>query len=201
MHHPLRALAAAASTLLALPLPASAAERVLVLRTVEDARFPADRVTCAAAPFRPVNVFLGASAWTIRTGARSGALRDDALRFAGPVTGCGQLSTVATFVPQPFLIRFDLADGTYVAAGTCTITSNDVPVRGLLMLGCTLKLVGFPPGVLGGSATSASVFNPAALPGFDTGSIWTLRLHDTRPAVRGDDDHDEDRDGDDHHGR
>ena len=203
----LRPLAAAA--LLALPLLAAAAERVLVLRTVEDARFPADPATCAAAPFKPVNVVLGASAWTIRTGPRTGVMRDDAVRFAGPVTGCGLLTTTAPFAPQPFLIRFDLADGTYVASGTCAITSNDVPQAGLLLLGCTLRLTAFPPGVVGGSATSASVFNLAQLPGFDTGSIWTLRIHDTQPddgaggQAGGDDDHDHDQDHDDghHHGR
>jgi hypothetical protein len=195
----LRPLAAAA--LLVLPLLASAAERVLVLRTVEDERFPADPATCAAAPFQPVNVVLGASTWTVRTGPRTGVMRDDAVRFAGTATGCGLLTTTAPFAPQPFLIRFDLADGTYVASGTCTITSNDVPARGLLLLGCTLKLVAFPPGVLGGSATSASVFNLAQLPGFDTGSIWTLRIHDATPATDGGGDHggdDGDQDGEDH---
>jgi len=196
----LRPLAAAA--LLVLPLLASAAERVLVLRTVEDARFPADAATCAAAPFQPVNVVLGAGAWTIRTGTWSGVMRDDAVRLAGPVTGCGLLTTTAPFTAQPFLIRFDLPDGTYVATGTCTITSNDVPQRGLLLLGCTLRLTSFPPGVVGGSATSASVFNLAQLPGFDTGSIWTLRIHDDRPAPDGEDDGDDhDHDDDHHHGR
>ncbi len=181
----------AALALALLPLLASAGERVLVLRTQEDPRSPADLATCAAAPFSPVNVVLGASAWTIRTGARSGELRDGELRFAGTATGCGRLTTAAPFVPQPFRIRFDLADGTYVADGTCTITSGDVPQAGLLLLGCALKVVSAPPGVTGGSLVSASVFNLANLPGFDTGSIWTLRLYDDRPAPAGDDDHDD----------
>jgi hypothetical protein len=171
---------AAALALLAVPLLASADERILVLRTVEDARFPARPEICAAAPFQPVNVVLGAGAWTVRTRARDGVVVNDDVRFVGPVTGCGRISTVSPQVAQPFLIHFDLHDGGYTAVGTCTITSNDVPVAGLLLLTCALEVVEAPRGVVGGSATSASVFNPYGLPGFDTGSIWTLRLHDDR---------------------
>lgn len=166
--------------LLAAPALARAEERIFVLRTVEDPRFPARAELCAAAPFQPVNVVLGASAWTIRTRGRSGALVDDDVRFVGPVTGCGRLSTTSPLVAQPFLVHFELPDGGYTAVGTCSITSNAVPAPGLLLVTCGLSIVAAPPGVLGGSATSASVFNPLGLPGFDTGSIWTLRIHDAR---------------------
>lgn len=168
---------AALLALLAAPLLAQAEERILVLRTFEDARFPAREDVCAAAPFK-VNVKLGASSWTIRTRARDGLLVNEDVRFTGPVTGCGFISTTSPLVAQPFLIHFDLHDGSYTAVGTCTITSNRVPVAGLLLLTCALDIVSAPPGVVGGSATSASVFNPFGLPGFDTGSIWTLRIHD-----------------------
>jgi hypothetical protein len=162
------------------PLLAQAEERILVLRTVEDPRYPASAGVCAAAPFQPVNVRLGASVWTVRTSPRDGEMVNDDVRFAGTATGCGLLTTAVPFAPQPFLIRFDLHDGSYTAVGTCTITSNNVPLPGLLLVTCAMKVVSAPAGVLGGSATSASVFNPYALPGFDTGSIWTLRIHDTR---------------------
>ena len=171
---------AAALALLLAPLVAPAEERILVLRTVEDPRYPASAAVCDGAPFAPVNVRLGASVWTVRTRARDGELVNDDVRFAGTATGCGRLSTATPFVAQPFLIRFDLRDGSYTALGTCTITSNLVPVPGLLMVSCALTLVSAPAGVLGGSATSASLFNPSGLAGFDTGSIWTLRLHDAR---------------------
>ncbi len=65
----------------------------------------------------------------------------------------------------------------FVARGTCTVISNDVPVTGLILAGCTLRLVSFPSEVLGGVATSMSVFNPLQLQGFSTGSFWTLRLY------------------------
>lgn len=170
----------AALALALAPLLAPAAERILVLRTVEDPRFPASAEICAAAPFQPVNVRLGASVWTVRTSGRSGLLRDDDVHFAGTATGCGLLTTASPLVAQPFLIHLDLHDGGYTAVGTCTITSNTVPVPGLLLVTCALDVVAGPRGVLGGSATSASVFNPYGLAGFDTGSIWTLRIHDAR---------------------
>ncbi len=166
--------------LLAVPRPAAADERILVVRTLEDPRFPYRADVCAAAPFSPVNVFLGASTWSIRTRARDGALVNDDVRFLGPATGCGRLATTSPLVAQPFLIHFDLEDGSYTAVGTCTITSNAVPVPGLLLVTCGLSITQAPAGVVGGSATSASVFNPFHLAGFDTGSVWTLRLHDAR---------------------
>lgn len=174
--------------LLATPLLAAAnhqgadepGERIIVLRTVEDPRFPARADICDAAPFTPVNVRLGAGAWTVRTRGRDGLLVNDDVRFVGPVTGCGRLATTSPQVAQPFLIHFELDDGAYTAIGTCTITSNDVPTAGLLLVTCALEVVEAPPGVVGGSATSASIFNPFKLPGFDTGSIWVLRLHDAR---------------------
>ena len=46
-----------------------------------------------------------------------------------------------------------------------------------MLAGCALKLVGAPEGVLGGLVTSASVFNPYSIPGFGTGSVWTLHLY------------------------
>ncbi len=167
-------------TLLLAPLSSLAAERILVLRTQEDPRYPPSAALCAAAPFQPVNVRLGASVWTVETRERDGALVNDDVRFAGTATACAQFATATPFVAQPFLIQFNLRDGAYTAAGTCSITSTTVPVPGLLLLTCGLKIVSAPAGVVGGSATSASVFNPYGLPGFDTGSIWTLRIHDAR---------------------
>lgn len=162
------------------PHLALAAERILVLRTMEDPRYPANAEVCAAAPFQPINVRLGASVWTLETSERTGQVQGDDSRFAGTATACSLFTSATPFVPQPFLIKFNLQDGSYTAVGTCSITSTQVPVPGLLLLTCGLKIVSAPAGVVGGSATSASVFNPYGLAGFDTGSIWTLRIHDAR---------------------
>ena len=50
-----------------------------------------------------------------------------------------------------------------------------MPVPRLILAGCSLRLVAAPEPIEGGIATSNSVFNPFRLPGFDTGSYWTIR--------------------------
>ncbi len=161
-----------------LPALAVAGERTLVVKTFEDPRYPADPEVCANAGFTPVNVVLGASVWSFATRESSGDIVNDSVRMVGTATGCGRLTTTTPFSPgQLFLIRFNLADGAYVASGTCDIVSVTVPAVGILLAGCALKIVSAPPGVIGGIATSASVFNPYGVPGYGTGSVWTLHLY------------------------
>jgi hypothetical protein len=62
--------------------------------------------------------------------------------------------------------------------GSCPIASNDVPVAGIVLTSCNLVIVSGPPGTIGGLATSASVFNPRRIPGYSTGSYWTLRIYE-----------------------
>ncbi len=167
-----------AALLALVPALALGGERILVMKTMEDARFPANMETCRAAGYAPLNVILGASVWSMQTKIRDGEVKRDAVRFLGTATGCGQLTNPTPFTAgQLFLIRFDLEDGTYVAKGTCDIVSVTVPTTGIMLAGCALRLVSAPPGVAGGIATSASVFNPAGVPGFGTGSVWTLHLY------------------------
>lgn len=180
----------AALLLLAGPAAALAGERTLVVKTFEDERYPADPAVCAAAGFTPVNVVLGASVWSLQTRASRGEVMNDAIRFLGTATGCGRMTSATPFTPgQLFVIQFDLQDGTYVASGTCDITSVTVPVTGIMLAGCALRIVQAPEGVVGGIATSASVFNPYSIPGFGTGSVWTLHLYTTADD---DDRHDRD---------
>lgn len=163
--------------LLAPPL-ALAGERTLLVKTFEDPRFPADPAVCGAAGFTPVNVVLGASVFSLQTRAASGEVMNEAVRFLGTATGCGRMTSSAPFTPgQLFLIQFDLEDGKYVASGTCDIVSITVPTPGVMLAGCALKIVSAPDGVLGGLASSASIFNPMSIPGFGTGSVWTLHLY------------------------
>lgn len=161
-----------------LPALALAGERILVVKTFDDARFPAKMETCHFAGYAPLNVVLGASVWSLQTKVPTGEVKHEAQKFLGTATGCGQLTNPAPFATnQLFLIRFDLADGTYVAKGTCDIVSVTVPTAGIMLAGCALRIVTAPEGVIGGIATSASVFNPAGIPGFGTGSVWTLHLY------------------------
>jgi len=163
--------------LLAGPAAALAGERTLVVKTFEDPEYPATPADCAALGL-PANVVLGASVWSVQTRASRGEVMNEAVKFLGAATGCGVMTSPMPFTPdQKFLIKFDLADGTYVARGTCDIVSITVPTPGLMLAGCALKLVSAPEGVLGGLATSASIFNPNGIPGFGTGSVWTLHLY------------------------
>lgn len=168
----------AALLLLSGPAAALAGERTLLLKTFEDEAYPADTAVCASAGFPIVNVVLGASVWSVQTNAARGEVMNDSIRFLGTATGCGMMTSAVPYTPrQPFLIRFDLREGTYVAKGECDIVSVTVPVPGLMLAGCSLTLVQAPEDVVGGFATSSSVFNPYGVPGFGTGSVWTLHLY------------------------
>ena len=167
----------AALLLLAGPAASLAGEKTLVVKTFEDPRFPATAADCAALGL-PSNVVLGASVWSVQTRASRGDVINEEVKFLGTAVGCGVMTSPVPFTPdQKFLIKFDLADGTYVAQGTCDIVSITVPTTGLMLAGCALKIVSAPEGVLGGLATSASIFNPMNIPGFGTGSVWTLHLY------------------------
>lgn len=153
--------------------------RVFRFRSVEDPNFPADRAVCDQAGFA-TNVFLGASLWSEAANASEGRIVNESVRRIGRATACVRITNPAfpPGLPQDFYVRFDLAEGAYVARGACTLISNDVPVRGLVLGGCHLRLVEAPSWVAGGAVTSLSVFNPARLPGFATGSEWTLQAYD-----------------------
>lgn len=153
-------------------------------RSVEDPAFPADDAICAQAPFR-VNVKLGASLWSEGTRAVDGRIIHTQVQRIGRATACVELTNFL-FPPglqQNFYAVFDLPSGRYTGLGTCTLSSNNVPRAGLVLAGCALNVVSGPGGVLGGVITSASTFNPARLPGFNTGSMWTLQAYTSAPAA------------------
>lgn len=174
---------AVALTLLALPASAFAGEAVYQFRSVEDPNSPADLGVCAAAPFR-YDVTFGASLYVELASFIDGKIVLDSVRKIGTATACANL-TDFTFPPglqQQFYVQFNLPEGAVTAYGTCTLVSNDMPQAGLVLAGCALKVLSAPAGTLGGDAASASVFNPAKLAGYDTGSQWTLHLY-TNPSA------------------
>lgn len=161
---------------------AMAGEVFFQFRSVEDPAFPPDDVICAQAPFR-VNVKLGASLWSQHARVVDGRVMDEAVQRVGRATACVELTNFL-FPPglqQNFYAVFDLPSGRYTGLGTCTLSSNDVPQRGLVLAGCTLNMVSGPSGVLGGVITSASTFNPARLVGYSTGSVWTVQAYTDAP--------------------
>jgi len=165
---------------LALESPASNGVRVYQFRTEEDPAVTGAADFCATAPF-PVNVRLNASEWSVRTRASDGRMVNQDARRIGTALACAQITNPAfpAGLQQNFYARFELPDGTYTALGTCTLISNNVPVAGLVLAGCALKLTQVPAGVIGGAAVSLSVFNPARLPGFTTGSQWTIQAYES----------------------
>jgi hypothetical protein len=154
--------------------------RVYQFRTEEDPNVTGAAAFCATAPFT-ANVLLNASAWATQTRASDGKIVNEGVRQVGTVVACAQLTNFA-FPPglqQNFAARFDLTGGSFTAVGTCTLISNDVPVPNLVLAGCALK-VRAGEGTAGGMATSASVFNPRQVAGFQTGSYWTLQVYDAQ---------------------
>lgn len=111
---------------------------------------------------------LGATLW-----AEDGACGE---RRIGTATACAQV-TDPGFPPGsrlPFHAVFDLPEGRVTATGEATVVSNDVPVQGLVLAACHLRVVDAPPGLSGGAATSLSVFDPGGRAGYSTGSFWTV---------------------------
>jgi hypothetical protein len=155
-------------------------ETVLQFRSEDDASVAPDPAVCLAAPFTPNLPPVEASFVSQRTRARDGVVMNRGARRVGTGTACLRIND---FFFTPFGTPADLFgeitidDLTVRVLGTCTVTSNNVPIFPVILATCAMKVVDFPAGFLGGSASSNSVFNPAQIPGFSTGSYWTLRLY------------------------
>lgn len=153
--------------------------RLYRFRSEEDSSVPPDTEVFAAAPFDP-NVRLVATLWADGGGSDGEETEEDEETRFGTATACTRVTDPA-FPPGtrlPFYAVFDLPDGRVTASGDATVVSNDVPVAGLVLAACHLRVIEAPPGFTGGVATSLSVFNPAGLTGFNTGSFWTILLFD-----------------------
>lgn len=174
------------ATLLFSAATALAAEKVLLLRTQEASQVPA-----ACAPGE--NIVLGAFVYAPRSRARDGLVVKDGTRPIGTAVGCGTMTSIATGAKAPFRIAFDLGRHTVYAAGECTVAEQFAPLAPkpypLLLVGCSLAVEpGSDVGLLHGIAGSASVFLPYPIPGYDTGSYWTLHLYyEDQPDERDDD--------------
>jgi hypothetical protein len=174
-------MAVGALTLMS-PIAASAAERVYQLRSLEDPSVSLDdaKAFCAAESRTfTANVVLPARIWVHRTRAADGQVTNDSADAIGTAFACAQLTNFL-FPPglqQNFSLKLNLPSGSYEAVGQCTFISNNVPKAGLVLAGCNLHVTKAPAGIVGGSATSSSVFNPFRLAGFNTGSYWTLLLY------------------------
>lgn len=171
-----RMSAAAAALVLSLPAAALADEVVYQFRTEEDPSASMDLQACQGAPFR-VNLRLAAGVYVPLHSIRNGEVVLTGHRKVGTAVACAQLTdmTFPEGLSQSFYVRFVLPEGTFTGVGQCVAASNRVPRAGVVLAGCTLKLTEFPSRYMGGFVTSSSIFNPFGLPGYNTGSYWTLR--------------------------
>jgi hypothetical protein len=163
------------AVVVAMPVPAGAfTEKLYVFRTMDDPDVQPNLSVCEAAPFE-VNIVLGASLWAIDTRSKDGLIVNPDTRRIGTGTACIRVTSLEVDATALIAGEFVIGSRTVRATGSCLLESNDVPVPGLILANCSLR-TDPAPGVLGGSASSNSVFNPLRLPGFNTGSIWTVRL-------------------------
>lgn len=187
-------LAAVLALTLGFAQTARAQATILQVQTQEDPSVPDDPAFCAQAGF-PVNVRLNARVYAYHLDRR-GEVSVRHERAIGTATACILLTSLSFPVglAQNMYLRLDLPQGEVIALGQCTIQSNDVPQAGLVLAGCALRVLSAPAGYLGGQVSSASTFNPLQLPGYDTGSFWTVQLYDDPNAppahCHGDDDGD-----------
>jgi hypothetical protein len=168
-----------------LPACALAGEVMYQFRTEEDPKAAVDPAGCQAAPFQ-ANVQLPGIISVPETSAADGRVSPGGRKRVGTARVCVRITdrTFPEGSQAEAYARFELPGGRFVAAGRCTAVSNAVPRPGVVLASCALKLTEFPPAYAGGFATSATIFNPLKLPGYGTGSLWTLRVFEPDPPVK-----------------
>lgn len=154
--------------------------QVIRVRSEEDPNVTADPAVCAAAGFT-ANVTFGASLYSEVTSGKDGRVVIRSARPIGTATACARITdpNFPADLRQEFYIRFNLPEGPVTARGGCTLVSNNVPTAGLVLAGCHLRVTEAPSWYIGGAVASLSVFNPRRLPGFLTGSDYTIQLYET----------------------
>lgn len=160
-------------------VPDAVCERGADLLDIEGRDLPADTTL----------VMLDAELWSNRTRASDGKVVNSETRLVGTAQACAWVSGSQLFgampidpaepLPSaPFYGEFAIGDLVLPAGGECLITSNTIPVPYLGLVGCSMVVPPDPEtGLLGGNATSNSVFNPLGLTGFHTGSYWTVHIY------------------------
>ncbi len=171
------------SVLLAVPGVGWAGEVMYQFRSEEDPKAVDAEKACQAAPFE-ANVRLPANIFVPDQSTGEAKLKRAGQKRVGTALACVRITdrTFAEGSQADIYARFDLPEGRFAAVGKCTVVSNAVPRAGVVLSSCALKLTEYPAAYAGGFATSASIFNPTRLPGYNTGSLWTLRVFEPDPA-------------------
>jgi hypothetical protein len=153
-----------------------ASERAYVVRTVEDPSIdPIPPASCPGGPGMLLNA--NGYAYSIATRASDGMVVQEHPKRVGVVRTCARVTSVDEGSTAPQNARIEIGGDSYTASGGCRVTSNGVPQAGVVLAGCALRLQTGPDGFVGGIASSASVALLGPVPGFQTGSFWTLRVY------------------------
>jgi hypothetical protein len=158
----------------ALPESAVAAgQEIHIVQSVEDPNVTPDLSVCDLASFTP-NAVLAASLYAVQTRASDARLVNRSRRV-GFGTACIRITSLNVGATAQMFSEFNIGNRQVLGEGVCVVGENSVPAAGLILAGCTIALDP-AAGVAGGIATSNTVFNPFDLPGYRTGSIWTVQL-------------------------
>jgi hypothetical protein len=153
-----------------------ASERAYVVRTLEDPSI--DPIPAADCPGGPGTLFnANGYAYSIATRASDGMVVQEHPKRVGVIRTCARVTSIAEGATAPVNARIELGGDTYTASGVGRATSIGVPQGGVVLIGNALRLNTGPDGFVGGIATSASVVLLGPVPGFHTGSFWTLRVY------------------------
>src|SRR6266511_3641450 len=137
-------------------LHAFALAALAVFRSLENPGVSSQPKAC---PFPGANLFLGATLWSMETRAGDSRVINEAAQQIGTAAACGLITTALTpGTLVPFYVEFTLDQGpdkgdTFVAVGACQAITNDVPMPGVVLAGCALRVTQGPEGFLGGAAT------------------------------------------------
>jgi hypothetical protein len=150
--------------------------RTYVVRTLEDPSIdPIPASDCPGGDGVLVNA--NGYAHPITTRASDGMVVQEKPKQVGVVRTCARITPpINEGTTSRSYAVIDLGGDRYTASGACRVTSNGVPQPGVILAGCALRLLTGPAGFVGGSATSASLVTFGPIPGFHTGSFWTLRV-------------------------
>jgi hypothetical protein len=153
-----------------------ASERAYVVRTIEDPSI--DPIPPARCPGGP-GVLLNANGYAhpIATRASDGMVVQEHPKRVGVIRTCSRVTSITEGATALQYAEIELGGDTYTATGACRVTSVGVPQAGVVLAGCALRLQTGPDGFVGGIASSASAVLLGAVPGFNTGSFWTLRVY------------------------
>ena len=159
-----------------LPVMAQDVEKtVIVFRSMNDPNIPPDLAACHPenSGFEP-NVVLGASLWAFQARSKNGVIVKEKVRQIGTATACMLLAENETLN----YLEFEIGDLFIAASGECLSTYDATLEGGPIFATCGLAVLPgrSTDGIKWGQASNNSTFAPNPIPGFETGSFWTIQL-------------------------